>query len=110
MFQSIKYTKYLGYSRRPYGHDEAEYELKDSNFSCVVVDDARASWPVLTDIVIKEYSKRNLNVATNLIRYFRFYEKRYGYSIAGQIEWAERYQPLFTPQIKADLTKYLTLI
>jgi hypothetical protein len=60
--------------------------------------------------VIQEYTKRNLNVAKNLLLYFQWYEKETGWSIAKQIKWAEKYQPLFTPQVKADLNKYLLLL
>ena len=112
MFQSIEYTKHLGYNKKTSSY---EYELTDSDFSCVVVVvvvvvAVAVAVVVAVDAIIKEYTKRNLNVAYNLLLYFRWYEKQYGWSIAKQIEWAEMYQPLFTPQIKADLNKYLLLL
>jgi hypothetical protein len=119
MFQSIEYRCYLGYddATKLYSY---EYELIDSDFSCVVIAVGLAAGIVagveVAGAVIQEYSKRNLNsstscnVAANLIRYFRFYEKEYGYSIAEQIEWAEKRQPLFTPELKTELDKYLILL
>jgi hypothetical protein len=123
MFQSLTYTKYLGYDEKTMLHSY-EYDLTDSDFSCfscvvsgVVFRSAvavgvgvvfRSVFAVAA--VIQEYSKRNLNVAANLLLYFRWSEKQYGYSIADQIEQAEQFQPLFTPQLKADLQKYLLLL
>ena len=101
MFQSITYIRALGYNATTKLH-EHEYELVDSDFSCVEVARAGAA-----RVVIQEYSKRKLNVAANLVKYFRFQENRYGWTIAQQIAWLED-QPLFTPKIKADIQKYLT--
>jgi hypothetical protein len=105
MFQSLTLTKYFGYNEKAKLH-LYEYEIMDSDFSCIAVAPAGAAGGV----VIQEYSKRNLNVAANLIKFFLYHQKKYGYSIAKQIEWAERYQPLFTPELKADLNKYLLLL
>jgi hypothetical protein len=109
MFQSLEYTRFLGYNKKTKLYSY-EYELTDSDFSCVVVVVAPAGTGMATHAVIQEYTKRNLNVAKNLLLYFRWYEKEDIYSIAKQIEWAERNQPLFTPQLKADLNKYLSLL
>jgi hypothetical protein len=114
MFQSIEYKRHHGYNAAIKQY-ECEFELIDSDFSCVAVGGAGVSVGAedcagAVGVVIQEYGKRNLNVATNLIRYFRFYEKEYGYSIAEQIRLAEKYQPLFTPEIKAALDKYLILL
>jgi hypothetical protein len=108
MFQSIKYIRALGYNAATKQY-EYEYELIDSDFNCIIqqTHGARVLGP---RDVIKEYSKRKLNVATNLVRYFLFNEKKWGYSIAEQMEWAEAARPLFTPEIEADLTKYLALL
>src|ERR1700722_13209193 len=107
MFQSITYTKYLGYNNTTNLH-EYECELVDSDFSCVMAEVAGVvSAVAIQRVVIREYSKRNLNVAANLIRCFKYHEKKFGWSIAEQIAWAESYEPLFTPEIKADLQNYL---
>ena len=103
MFQSIEYIKDLGRNATTKFH-EYEYKLVDSDFSCNAVGIAQAS------AVIREYSKRKLNVAANLVKYFKYYEKRYDWSIASQIAWAEKQPLLFTPEIKADLQKYLPLL
>jgi hypothetical protein len=112
MFQSIKYRCYLGYNAATKLHED-ELDLIDSDFSCVVVV-VPLDGPTAVEgagAVIQEYSKRNLNVAANLIWCFRFYEKKWGHSIEQQIAWAEDYQPLlFTPALKADLQKYITLL
>ena len=115
MFQSIKYIKYLDYNATTKLHS-SEYELVDSDFSCaaagvaVVVREPCPGGTIAAGAVIQEYSKRKLNVATNLIRCFKYHEKEYGWSIAEQIEWAEKYQPLFTPELKQELAKYLVLV
>jgi hypothetical protein len=115
MFQSIKYTRHLGYNAATDQY-EYEYELIDSDFSCVVVSASVSGSISVSGVVIQEYSKRKLNsstscnVAANLIRFFRFYEKKWGHSIAKQIEWAEKYQHQFTPELKAELDKYLVII
>jgi hypothetical protein len=110
MFQSIKYKRYIDYNAAT-NLSKYEFELIDSDFGKVVVVDhevgVSASCP---GPVIQEYSKRNLNVAVNLVRCFRFCEKRYGWTIAEQIEWAEKWQPRFTSEIKTSLDKYLTLV
>jgi hypothetical protein len=108
MFQSIEYIRYLSYDEKTMLYSY-EYKLTDSDFSCIVRAVAGAGAGAVR-AVIQEYRKRNLNVAYNLLLCFRWYEKEYGNSIAKQIKWAERDQPLFTPQIKADLNKYLTLV
>jgi len=112
MFQSIKYKRYLGYNDATKQY-QYEYELIDSDFSCVAVEGGpqqRELTAGAVAVVIQEYSKRKLNVATNLVRCFRFCEKRYGLTIANQIAWAEKYQHQFTPKLKAELAKYLTLL
>jgi hypothetical protein len=109
MFQSIEYIRYLGYNAATKQY-EYEFELIDSDFSCIGVTCAGVVPRPGAGAVIQEYSKRKINVAANLIRYFRFYEKEYGYSIAEQIAWAEKNCPLFTPELKANLQKYLILL
>jgi hypothetical protein len=111
MFQSIKHKCYLGYNAATKLY-ENEFELIDSDFSCAVCpyETAVPTAVAVGGIVIQEYSKRNLNVAANLIRCFKYQEKKYGSSIATQIVWAERYQHQFTPEIKAELDKYLAII
>jgi hypothetical protein len=109
VFQSITYTRNLGYNAttKLYSY---EFELVDSDFGKVVVGAGAVGVAVASaSAVMQEYSKRNLNVAANLIRYFKYQEKKCGWSIAGQIFWAEQYQPLFTPQLKQELQKYLIL-
>jgi hypothetical protein len=110
MFQSIEYIRSLSYNADTKLY-EYEYELIDSDFGKVVVVVVVVAVAVADACaVIQEYSKRKLNVAANLVRCFRFHEKEYGNSIADQITWAEKWQPLFTPELKADLDKYLTLL
>jgi hypothetical protein len=113
MFQSLEYTKELGYDEKANIYSY-EYKLTDSDFGCVrVVLDANVvvfGVEVAVGAVIQEYRKRNLNVAYNLLLYFQWYEKNGGWSIAEQIERAEKYQPLFTPKVKTELDKYLLLL
>lgn len=114
MLTNIKCTRYLGYdaATKLYSY---EYELTDSEFVAVLVAGARsglaprAHWGPGVAAVISEYSKRNLNVAANLIKLLLLNKQRYGWEIATQIKWWQMYQPLFTPQIKAELDKCLVL-
>jgi hypothetical protein len=111
MFQSIQYRCYLGYddATKLYSY---EYKLIDSDFSCIAHGHTIGSGPGVAPAgaVIQEYGKRKLNVAANLIRCLRFCDKRYGLTIANQMAWTEKNCPLFTPQLKTELDKYLTLI
>jgi hypothetical protein len=114
MFQSLEYIHSFGYNSTTKLHSY-EYELTDSDFGKVVVlfhtpmlhegDEGAAA-----GAVIQEYSKRKLNVAANLVAYFRWYEKEYRYPIAQQITWEAKHQPLFTPALKAARQKSLTLL
>ena len=85
-----------------------EYDLTDSDFSCVVIVDTGIA--LTTAAVIQEYTKRNLNVAKNLLLYFRWREKNDIHSIADQIVLADKYVSLFTPKLKDQLQKYLPLL
>jgi hypothetical protein len=111
MLESIKYKRSLGYNAATKLY-EYEFELIDSDFSWVgtAAGASRFVSEAAVGALIQEYSKRKLNVAANLIRFFRFYEKKWSYSIELQIELAQKYQPLFTPELKAELDKYLTLL
>jgi hypothetical protein len=110
MLQSIEYIRSLDYNAATEQY-ENEYELVDSDFGkVVVVDHGVGLGGARPGAVIKEYSKRNLNVAVNLVRCFCFCEKKYGWSIAQQVEWAEKGQPRFTSEIKTSLDKYLILV
>jgi hypothetical protein len=112
MFQSIEYKRPLGYNVATKQYED-EYEFVDSDFGKVVAVFASGAGEVAgadAGAVIQEYGKRNLNVAANLVRCFKFQEKEYDWSIAEQIARAEKYQPAFTPELKAALDKYLILL
>jgi hypothetical protein len=109
MFQSIKYLRHLGYNAATKLNNSYEFELTDSDFTCIVVVGADILVAAV-GAVIREYGKRNLNVAANLLLYFRWCEKEYGNSIAEQINWAGRNQLLFTPELKEQLQKYMVLL
>src|SRR5580698_6443195 len=112
MFQSIRYVGSIPELK------SYIYIITDSDFGVVdvIVAENKRFWDLREGAlerqtaIIQEYSKRKLNVAANLALFFCWHKKIYGYSIAQQIAWAEKYQPLFTPELKADLQKYLTLI
>jgi hypothetical protein len=106
MFTSYKIIKYLG------SKDGAwQYKITDSEFGTVsgIVE----IFPTLVDmviVVIQEYSKRNLNVAANLIRAFVWYNKLHPYwSIQQLIDHNKMHNPLFQ-QYEEDLQKYLALL
>ena len=109
MLIDIDYKRYLGYDEKTKMHS-CEFELTDGEFGSVVgVGVGSAAGSAWAGAVIAEYSKRNLNVAANLMKLLLLYQKRYGYSIQQYIEWWMLYQPLF-PQYKEKLEKYLVLI
>ena len=99
MFQSITYT----YASK----DAYLFELVDSDFGKVFVRVVHR--PSELEAIIVEYSKRELNVAANLIRYFHWVEKRSLVSMTTRLEWAKSC-PYFTSKLKADIDKYLVLI
>src|ERR1700743_33070 len=116
MFVSIKNIKYLGVEPGTKAY-KYEFELTDSEFRTVVVlgsvrGDAGWRGLLLADvgIIISEYSKRNLNVAANLIKLIISYKEKYNWSINAQLNCYREYQPLFTKEIEEELQKYLTLI
>ena len=96
MFQSIKYTKFLGYDEKTKLYNY-EFELIDSEFGTVVCQGvgAGAVADAGAGAVISEYKKRGLDVKTNLLKLFEFYRDRYEWSIKDQIKWNKEYQPLF---------------
>ena len=109
MFKSIQFVRYLGYNFTT-KLNEYTFELIDTDFSCVVFGAEGARVVAEAGAVIQEYSKRKLNVAANLIRAFQFMKETYGWSIAQQIKLAEQYNPLFTPELKQELDKYMVLL
>jgi hypothetical protein len=110
MFISYKYKNYLA---KKDGKYTLEYEITDSEFRTVLgVVDTEGVATYATDAaiaVIREYSKRNLNVAANLAIAFVWCNKKYPvWSIQQMIDY-NKYNPLFK-QYKEDLQKYLVLL
>jgi hypothetical protein len=107
----ISYESGETYESEEDGKRYRQYELTDSEFGTVLeIIDIRFSFYNFENAVIQEYSKRNLNVAANLMRAFIWYAKKYpGLSIQYLIEINKKYNPLFAPYEK-DIDKYLLLI
>jgi hypothetical protein len=102
MFQSYKYKNAL-FSKD--GKYHWEYELTDSKFGTV-----SGICSNIGEAVIKEYSKRNLNVAANLALAFVWLNKNYPYwSIQLIIDYNKNHYPPFSQYEKA-LQKYLVLL
>ena len=104
MFLAIKYIKTVA-------DYKCQFKLIDSDFETLL--NIHSMWNGFASIVIEEYSKRKLNVAANLVRFFQWYEKEYGSTIARQLSWTENqssFTPEFTSKIKADIQKYLALL
>jgi hypothetical protein len=108
MFVSYNYKKYSGYKD---GRYIWEYELTDSEFGIVPVIRAGVSRNVDVVIaIIQEYTKRNLNVAANIVASFVWYNKlNPNWSIQTLIYHNRQYNPLFS-QYEKDLQKYLVLL
>jgi hypothetical protein len=116
MFQSYESIKRLG--KKDNKHTW-EYELTDSEFGTVsgvgflnkFVSGVKNIFTEMYEVaVIQEYSKRNLNVAANLVVAFVWYNKQNTFwSIQHMIDCNKKYNPLF-PRYEKDLQKYLVLL
>jgi len=60
-------------------------------------------------VLIKEYSKRNLNVAANLAKLFLLLAEKHNFTIEEQIRWCEGYNLPSFKQYKEEMQKYLVL-
>src|ERR1700742_708322 len=112
MFVSIKKKKFLGLNSKTELY-EYEFELTDSEFGTVVTRAESAGEGAFADdvgIIISEYSKRNLNVASNLMKLIIFNERKYNWSINAQLNYYRKYQLLFSKEIEEELQKYLVLV
>jgi len=103
MFQSISY---------PSRSEGEGLCLTDSKFGTIL---GNGYWifPGGVELIITEYGKRKLNVAFNLIRYFQWYEERFGFEfgVSLRIKHSQAYYPhLFTPELNQQLEKYLLLL
>src|ERR1700689_2829642 len=99
MFQSIEFIRWLSHkgSGNPNDHTSKywECELTDSEFGTIKID-ASIERPVFVwlddaEVVIKEYSKRKLNVEENIISYFCWYFDGFEFSLSNQIKLAEKH-------------------
>lgn len=104
MFLSLDYkTTLLG----PTGKDHYQYKIIDTDFDDTVVFQVGSS---MNDTVIVEtYRKRNLPVAPNLILYWQFCHKNYGWTIEMNIDWCCKRNPYF-PEYEDEINKYLLLL
>jgi hypothetical protein len=108
MFQSCKY---IGKLAHKLGDEYTwKYELTDSEFGTIFGAIIIERWLVEFEIiVIQEYSKRNLNVAANLVACLVWQHKKYGQPIQQIIYYNKKYNPLFL-QYEEDIQKYLVLV
>jgi hypothetical protein len=87
-----------------------EYELTDSKFGIVSGIEVESSFGVEFGVtIIKEYSKRNMNVAANLMKAFIWQHEQYDWPLHEIIDCNKKYNPHFLPYEK-DLQKYLVLL
>jgi hypothetical protein len=111
MFISYKFGNYLGFKD---DKNIWDYELTDSKFETVSgivnIKKEAAYVGLFVYAIIQEYSKRNLNVAKNLVLALDWWQKQYPYwSIQKSIDHNKKYNPLFQ-QYEEDLQKYLVLL
>jgi hypothetical protein len=101
MFKSYKYIRDLGYDEatKQYSY---EYKLVDSDFVAVGVGLALGD----ANVVIDCYTKRNLPVAPNLIRYMLSLLDKYGWPLDEQVEWNKGYNHRWH-EVEKDLQMYL---
>jgi hypothetical protein len=108
MFQS--YTeRYLKSRSKKYC--TYEYKLTDSEFGTVsgIVKTNQIIHGIIETVVIREYGKRKLNVAANLVLAFVWCSKLYNLPLLDIIDWNKKYNPLFKPY-EEDIQKYLVLL
>jgi hypothetical protein len=88
-----------------------EYELTDSEFGIVLGSCVWSGiWSDVIVCVIREYSKRNLNVAANLaVAFVWMHKQNSDFSIRQIIDNNKKYN-LLPPQYEEDLQKYLVLL
>ena len=109
MFQSYKFIKHL---KDKYGKYSFEYDLTDSDFGTVSEVGVAPAVGVASGLVIaviQEYSKRNLNVAKNLMLAFIWHNKKYPSMSIQELVDLNKKNPLFS-QYEEDLQKYLPLL
>jgi hypothetical protein len=112
MFISFKFGNYLGLKD---GKATRQYKITDSEFGIVsgvsdIMEIIPSSYVEIAFAVIQEYSKRNLNVAANLVLAFVWYNKIYpGWSIQNMIDYNKKHNSLFS-QYEEDLQKYMVLL
>jgi hypothetical protein len=110
MFQSLK-NSYLYPDPKQPGIFNWEVDLIDSDFGTVkLIGCGRHSTVAFSNLVIQEYTKRNLNVAANIALYFQWYQKSFFWSIFRQLEMISTDESsLLTAELKSKLDKYLLL-
>lgn len=114
MFLSHEYKKFDSYDFKT-DHAHYQYKLIDSDFESedfesVIGDLVWQECVLFTSIIIiKEYSKRNLNVSANIIRAIQNYSQLYRHSIKYIIDTNKKCSPEFHKYEK-DIKKYLLLI
>jgi|ERR1700722_2724926 len=102
MFQSLTF----GYGTGALYKKEI-YILIDSDFTAT----GEATGLPSSTIVIAEYTKRQLNVAANLVLLFRYRAKKFGSIEAIENQLFDlKASRFFTPELKAQVMKYLALV
>jgi len=114
MLIDIHHLRYCGSDTYAHHH---EFSLVDSEFGTVVcgatethMSPTNLGGGSAAGAIIMQYSKRNLNVARNLLRLLFIYQERYNWIMTNQIAWWQKFQPLFTQQLKLELDKYIALM
>jgi hypothetical protein len=109
MFISYECQKYLGYDNKTKLYNY-QYKIIDDDFETIDITglDSIISH-VLGSAVIDTYEKRNLPVATNLIKAILWDHKNHGYNMKDTQYWNKTYNPKFAKYEK-ELEKYLLLL
>jgi hypothetical protein len=104
MFQSLEFQRFFGHDHKIH-KNIWQYKLTDSDFETDVF---------LSDVggvvaVIDVYKKRNLNVASNLIKTLLYCSKKWNFSVNELIESGKKYNSNLS-KYENDLQKYLVLL
>lgn len=106
MFLSLKYTQ----TKNNIGGPEFEYVLADTDFETTIAIAVSALLDGIYLVFIKEYEKRNLNVAHNIIRLIEFLSGNWiEERVLSQITYLENNVPEYKKYIE-DVRKYMVLL
>src|SRR5580692_3077908 len=106
MFKSLTRVLYQEDLITHYPTNECWYELEDDEFGTIRIKDSAYDRLQRAELIIVEYSKRNLNVAANLVKFLIYHSTRYATPIDSLWHWLQG-SSFLTKELKEKVQKYL---